>query len=166
MVGVDQDRVAALVPGEMLSGLQQLPPHALAPEFRKDVECELGEVEVVHERQCDVRRPDNHAVDLGHEDHLAFVGVRHLKKLLLRSVGKVIGAPGLHPDPSPHFDGGEKVGGIGRVKGIGDPQLLNPYIVCHRGHHPSRCATHHRSGPAQTGLSTASICWFGPLFHW
>ena len=79
VVGVDQDCVAALVAGEMLSGLQQLPPHALAPEFRKDVEREFGEVEVVHERQGDVHRPDDHAVDLGHEDHLAFVGVRHLQ---------------------------------------------------------------------------------------
>ena len=158
--------MAALVPGEMFGGRQQLPPHALAPEFRQDVEREFGEIEVVHERQGDVRRPDNHAVDLGDEDYLAFVGVRHLKQLFLRRVGEVVGAPGLHPDPAPHLDRGEKVSGIRCVKGIGDPQLLNPYIVCHRGHLPSRCATHHRYGPAQTGLSTASICWFGPLFHW
>ena len=47
----------ALVPGEMLSGLQQLPPNAPALELRQDVEGEFGEVQVVREWQRNVPVP-------------------------------------------------------------------------------------------------------------
>ena len=138
MVGVHQDHGAALVPGEVFGGLQQLPAHALALELRQDVQGEFGEVQVVRERQGDVHGPDDLAVDLGHEDDLALVGIRQLEELFQRRVGEVVTPPGLHPDLAPHLDGGEEVRCVGRVQGIGDPQLLDPHVVCHRGHHPSR----------------------------
>ena len=131
MVGVDQDRVPALVAGEVLRRFEQLPAHALALELRQDVQGEFGQVEVVREGQGDVHGPDDLAVDLGHEDHLAFVGVRQLQQFLLRGIGEVIAPPGLHAHLAAHFDGGQEVGGVGPVQGIGDPELFNPYVVCH-----------------------------------
>ena len=144
----------ALVPGEVFRGLQQLPAHALALELRQDVQGELGQVEVVRERQGDVHGPDDLAVDLGHEDDLALVGVGQLEQLFQRRVGEVVAPPGLHPDLAPHFDGGQEVGGVGPVEGIRDPQLLNPHVICHRGHHPSRSAATH--GRQSTGI--AGLC--------
>ena len=134
---------AALVAGEVLRGLEQLPAHAPPLEFRQDVQGEFRQVEVLSERQGDVDGPDNLAVDLGHENYLALVGVRHLQEFLQRRVGEIVAAPGLHAHPAAHFDGGNEVGGVRPVQRIGDPQLLNPYVVCHKGHHPS-CSAIYR----------------------
>ena len=166
MVRVDQDGVAALVAGEVLRGFEQLPAHALALELRQDVQGEFGQVEVVRERQRDVDGPDDLAADLGHEDDLAFVRVRHLQQFLQRRVGEVVAAPGLHAHPAAHFDGGNEVGGVRPVQRIGDPQLLNPYVVCHNGHHPQLfCHLHGYRISCRNRASTVSICRFAPAFH-
>ena len=125
--------MAALVPGEVLGRVKQLPAHAPAPVFRQDVKGEFGEVEVVGERQGNVHGPDNLVADPGHKDDLAFVWVRHLQELLLRGVGEVIAPPRLHAHFAAHFDGGQEVRGIGPVHGVRDPELFNPHVVCHRG---------------------------------
>ncbi len=109
------------------------------------------------------------AVDPGHQDHLAFIGIRHLQQLLQRGVGQVIAPPGLHPDLPAHFDGGKEVRCIRSVQRIRDPELLDPYLVCHSGHVPSHPAAKMlyrlMSGPARAGLPSVSICPFGPAFH-
>ncbi len=166
MVRVDQDRVAALVAGEVLRGLQQLPAHALALEFGQDVQGEFGQVEVVRERQGDVDGADDLAVDLGHQDDLALVRVRHFQEFFQRRVGEVVAPPGLHAHLAAHFDGGEEVGGVRRVQRIGDPQLLDPYVVCHKGHHPSRSAIRHGAGPGcRPGFPPPAYAGFGHAFH-
>ena len=153
MVRVDQDGVPALVPGEVLRGFQQLPAHAAALELGQDVEGEFGQVEVVRERQGNVHGSDDLAVDLGHQDHLAFVGVRHFQQLLQRGVGEVVAPPGLHPDLAAHFDGGKEVRCIRSVQRIRDPELLDPYLVCHSGHVPSHSAAHLTCAGPAPGIS-------------
>ena len=141
MVRVDQDRPPAFIAGQVFRGFEQLPAHALALELGEDIQGEFGEVEIIREGQRDIGGADDLSVDAGDEDHLAFIGIRQLKQLFLRRVGQVVTAPRLHPHFAPDFDGGNEVSGVRPLKRIGDPKLLNPYIVCHRGHHPSRSAT-------------------------
>ena len=136
MVRVDQDGMTALIAGEVLRGFEELAAHSPSLKFRQDVEGEFGQVEVVRERQRDVDGSGDFPADPGHEDDLALVRVRHFQQLFLRRVGEIVAPPGLHSHLASHFDGGNEVGGVCPVKGIRDPQLFNPYVVCHNGHHP------------------------------
>ncbi|MCY1236182.1 hypothetical protein D9M72_488270 [compost metagenome] len=147
MVGVDQDHAPAFCPGKLLGCFQQLASHSLPLEFRQDVQRKLREVEVVGQGQGDVHRAHNVALHPGHQDDLAFVGIGKFQELLKRRVGEIVTPPRLHPYLPANFDGGQEIGAIGPVEGIGNPELFDPYVFNHRGRHSSRFC-HSPSKPA------------------
>ena len=138
MVGIHQDIRPALSPCQVFGGEQEFPAHSLSLEFGQDVQRELGEVQVVCQRKGDIDGTYDLAVDLGHQDDLAFVGILKFQEFLQWRVGQVITSPGLHPDLASHLDGGQEVRCVRRIQRIRDPQLLDLHVFCHKGHHPSR----------------------------
>ena len=134
------DRVVKVCDG-LRPFLPELLAYSAALVLGQNVEREFCQVLVVREGQRYVHRSDDFMTQLGHEDDLPFVGIFQFKELLKRGIGEVVTAPRLHTDSPSHLDGGQEVCSISCFQRIRNPQLLYPYVMCHKGDHPAVSAT-------------------------